>query len=388
MNPEELLARYREMQDYVGWNESHAATVASLAEMMQPAFEDLVDDFYQEIQRHETSRSVITGGTEQIHRLKRKLVSWLEDLFCGIYDQEYVQKRWLVGCRHVEIGLDQVFTNVALSRLRRGLFTQLRQRWKGDGEQLAQAQLALNMLLDLDLALIEDSYQTEHLARQHRVERLAAIGQVAGGVAHELRNPLNVVKTSVYYLLNASQLSPQKRDEHLQRIERHVTLADGVITAMSKFARLPVPARLPFSLRECIQTTLETNLATDSIHVESNLAEDLPLVLADPDQIGIVIGNLIRNARDAMPNGGKLTFSGRVEGDHLELDVCDTGVGIPPDLLSKIMEPLVSTKARGLGLGLAIARTILEKNGGSLRVASELGRGSTFTVRLPFKVNL
>src|SRR5208282_4574257 len=87
---------------------------------------------------------------------------------------------------------------------------------------------SLNTLLDLDLAIIEDAYQAEHISRQQRSERLAAIGQVAGGIAHELRNPLNVVKTSVYYLLNARQSSPAKTAEHLQRIERHVAVADGV----------------------------------------------------------------------------------------------------------------------------------------------------------------
>src|SRR5438093_8079356 len=100
---------------------------------------------------------------------------------------------------------------------------------------------SLNTLLDLDLAIIEDAYQAEYTARQQRTERLAAIGQVAGGIAHELRNPLNVVKTSVYYLLNARNPTPAKTAEHLQRIERHVVVADGVITALSNFARLPLP---------------------------------------------------------------------------------------------------------------------------------------------------
>src|SRR5205085_5795565 len=132
----------------------------------------------------------------------------------------------------VEIGLDQVYTNVALSRLRRGMVHALQDRWSGPLDDLQATLRALNTLLDLDLAIIEDAYQAEHVARQQRTERLAAIGQVAGGVAHELRNPLNVVKTSVYFLRNARNPLPEKRLEHLERIERHVVLADGVITAL------------------------------------------------------------------------------------------------------------------------------------------------------------
>src|SRR6185312_11952874 len=112
-----------------------------------------------------------------------------------------------------------------------------------------------------------DAYQTEFSQRQQRSDRLAAIGQVAGGVAHELRNPLNVVKTSVYYLLNARSPVPEKKVEHLQRIEKHVVLADGVITALSNFARLPVPNRVPFSVGQCLREALETNPLPDSIQL-------------------------------------------------------------------------------------------------------------------------
>src|SRR5262249_6140646 len=109
---------------------------------------------------------------------------------------------------------------------------------------------------------------------------------------------------------------------------------------------------------------------------------DLPAVLADAEQLCIVFGNLIRNAREAMPQGGRLALSGRAADGGVEVAVADTGVGIPPEDLGRVTEPLYSTKARGLGLGLALARAILEKNKGSLRVASAPGRGTTFTVRL------
>ena len=116
----------------------------------------------------------------------------------------------------------------------------------------------------------------------------------------------------------------------------------------------------------------------------SDWPDDLPLVHADADQLLIVLGNLVRNAREAMPQGGTLKLAGRRVDGHVEATVTDTGVGIPPEQLSRIMEPLYTTKAQGLGLGLglALARAILEKNQGSLYVASEPGKGTTFTLRL------
>jgi signal transduction histidine kinase len=379
---EAIYRRYQELQVWVGWTDEAARRVAAVAELIAPHLVALIDDFYDEIGRHPNARKVITGGQAQIERLKGTLRQWLRELVSGQYDQNYVARRWQVGWRHVEIGLEQVYTNAALSRLRTGLMRILHENWSGDRAALQETVRALNKLLDLDLAIIEDAYQTEYSLRLQRSERLAAIGQVAGGVAHELRNPLNVVKTSVYYLLHARNPSPEKRAEHLHRIEKHVMVADNTITALSNFAKLPVPQRKPFALEHCLREALEATPMPDTIRVLLDCPSSLPPALADHDQIRIVFANLIRNALEAMPEGGQLTLTTRAGDGVLETTVADTGVGIPADLLHRIMEPLYSTKARGLGLGLPIARAILEKNGGSLRVTSEPGRGTAFTVFL------
>jgi signal transduction histidine kinase len=382
MDPDALYRRYQELQRYVGWADEDAQRVQSVAAALDPFLPALIDDFYDEIGRHPDARKVITGGAAQIVRLKGTLLRWLRDLLAGPYDREYVARRWQVGWRHVEIGLDQVYTNVALSRVRAGMVRALGEVLKGEPQAERAVRRSLNALLDLDLAIIEDAYQAEYAARQQRSERLAAIGQVAGGIAHELRNPLNVVKTSVYYLLNARQPNPAKTAEHLHRIERHVVVADGVITALSNFARLPLPNLHPFPLEPCVREVLELTPLPENVQIALDSPPALPPVLADQEQIRIVLGNLVRNAREAMPQGGRLTITARAAGDRVEVEVADTGVGIAAENLQRVMEPLYSTKARGLGLGLAIARSILEKNNGSLRVVSEPGRGTTFTVRL------
>lgn len=382
MTSDEKYARYQDLQRYVGWTEQDGVYVNSVAVLLEPQLVPMVDDFYAEIEKHPAAARVITGGASQIARLKGTLLAWLRELLHGPYDRDYVARRWKVGWRHVEIGLDQVYTNAALSRLRRGLLCTLNSLWQGDEQDLRAVRQSLNMLLDLDLAIIEDAYQAEYLARQQRLERLATIGQLGGGIAHELRNPLNVIKTSIYYLLHARSPTPEKQSEHLKRIERQVGLADGVVSTLSNYARMPVPAMSPVAIADCLAEVLADVSLPAGVTVSLELPELLPDALGESGQLKIVLSNLIRNAADAMPGGGRITIAGHATIDRLLITITDTGHGIPAEMLHRITEPLFTTKAKGLGLGLALSRAILEKHQGSLTVASVPEQGTTFTVTL------
>src|SRR5262249_2587532 len=147
---------------------------------------------------------------------------------------------------------------------------------------------SLNMLLDLDLAIIQDAYQTEYLARQQRVERLAATGQIAGGIARELRSPLNGVRTSAYLLLNTRNLPPAKIAEHLGRIEPHAAVADDVITALSNFAKMPPPNPRPMPVETFVQEVLVLNPVPDNIAVTIDCPSTVPPALGDVDQMRMV----------------------------------------------------------------------------------------------------
>jgi len=382
MDTGRLFERYQELQRYVGWTDDDAVRVAEAWPVVEPELGSLIDDFYEEIERHPEAAKVITGGAQQVARLKETLRNWVRELFSGTYDADYVARRWKVGMRHVEIGLDQVYTNVALSRLRLGLHKAL--CFSGRPPEVIIATLgSLHRLMDLDLAIIEDAYQAEYLNKRRQIERLAAIGQVAGGIAHELRNPLNVVKTSVYYLRNARNPAEEKKAEHLERIERQVGVADRVITALNDFAKLPVPEFRPLAVSDLIREVLDQTALPENIRVICDVPEECEAVLGDPGQLQIVFGNLIRNARDAMPEGGELRIACRRTEREAAITVTDTGHGIKAADLERIAEPLFSTKVRGIGLGLAITRAILEKHGGKLTVVSEEGQGAAFTVHLP-----
>lgn len=212
-------------------------------------------------------------------------------------------------------------------------------------------------------------------------ERLATLGRVSGGIAHEIRNSLNALKTSSYYLLNAKAPSPEKTREHLERIDRQVSMIDKVITALSDVARLPEPVQSHEDVNQHLREVTATYFLPANIELRYNLCKAEPLLVrVDAQQLLIVLRNLVRNACDAMPEGGTLSIGSNTNERETIIYVEDTGCGISAEDLSKITEPFFTSKARGMGLGLAISRTIIEKNGARLVVESELGKGSIFSI--------
>ncbi len=393
MNPSDLLTRYHDLQLYVDWSDDDARRLRALHPLIVPRFPAIIDDFYEVIGQHTEAAKVVTGGAEQVERLKGTLRGWLSDLFLGPYDDQFVLRRYRVGKRHVEIGLAPYYANVALARIRRNLIEQTMRAWPASNPELSATIESVNRVLDLDLAIIEYAYHLEFTAREQRQERLATLGKVAGGIAHELRNPLNAIKTSVYFLLNARQLTPEKQREHLERIDRQVGLSDRVITALSDFARTPIPQFKEVTVADLTQQALEPLAIPSTIMLQVDAPGSLPPVSVDASQMAIVLSNLVRNAIDAMPQGGQLQIVGREDVESTErgtqsfvaIDVTDSGCGMSEEILAHIMEPLFSTKSRGLGLGLALANEIVLKHGGRLLVRSQIGVGTTFTIRLPVK---
>ncbi len=218
-----------------------------------------------------------------------------------------------------------------------------------------------------------------------RAEKLATLGQVSGGIAHEIRNPLNAVRTSAYYLRNAKNLSLEKTREHLDRIDRQVSLIENVITALSDFVRLPEPRIARCNINDLVHQVLESVSVPENVKILNQVATEKPIAMVDPNQISIVLHNLIRNAGDAMPDGGTITLGSDVTPEEIVIEVIDTGTGIKDEHLRRITEPLFSTKAQGMGLGLAVSAAILDKNQGHLEAQSQLGVGTTFAVHLPRK---
>jgi len=233
-----------------------------------------------------------------------------------------------------------------------------------------------------------------------RHEKLAVLGQLAGGVGHELRNPLGVINNAIYYLKLIQPDADDKVRKYHVMIEQEVHNAEKIITDLLDFARSISADREPVSVPALVERVLSRFPAPPSVEVALKLSADLPKVFVDPRQMEQVLGNLVVNAYQAMPNGGQLLVLSRVGGsviseqlsgktdllvtDHRVLIAFkDTGVGIPPENMQKLFEPLFTTKCKGIGLGLAVSQKLAEANGGRIEVQSEAGKGSTFTLFLP-----
>jgi PAS domain S-box-containing protein len=222
-------------------------------------------------------------------------------------------------------------------------------------------------------------------AEMRRISELAAIGQLAASIAHELRNPLSSIKGAAQYLRN--EYSDHKAIcEFLDIIVDEVNALNKVTTEFLDFAR---PAKL--TLRETdindilFRTVqfMQLEISKQHVSVEQHFAYDLPRIMVDEKQIEQVFRNLILNSIQAMPNGGKLTISTHAAGDGVNIKVSDTGIGIPEDQLEQIFVPFFTTKTKGTGLGLSIVQKIIDNHGGRIRVESKVGEGTTFEIFLP-----
>lgn len=214
-------------------------------------------------------------------------------------------------------------------------------------------------------------------------ERLATLGQLAGGVAHQIRNPLAAIMNATFVIKRHLPLERHAHvDDAVRVIHEEIRHADAIIAGLLDYARVRAPVRRPTAIGELIDRVLAATLVTPSIALERRIADDLPLFEVDPDHLREVLTNVIRNAVEAMPDGGRLRIDADVDGEALRIAVTDDGKGIAPEIAEHLFEPLRSTKPAGVGLGLVTARAFVEAHGG--RIASvPIGRGARFEIRLP-----
>jgi len=227
----------------------------------------------------------------------------------------------------------------------------------------------------------------EQTRRLREAERLAAIGELAAMIGHDLRNPLMGISAALYYI--EKKLKPvddEKMKEMLRIIKECIEYSNKIVNDLldySKEIKLELENADP---RKIIVEALSQLSIPENIRV-INLVQAEPRVKVDVNKMKRVIINIVKNAFDAMPNGGKLKIESRIVDGMWKLSFSDTGIGMPEEIKEKIGKPLLTTKAKGMGLGLAICKRIVEAHRGSISVESHPGKGTTFTVSIPLNLN-
>ena len=241
-------------------------------------------------------------------------------------------------------------------------------------------------LVDARTAELNDSLDelSETQARLVFQERLAAIGQVAAAVGHELRNPLGVLTNSLYLIRTALPSGDTERIErHLATADREIGAAVVIVEGLLDFARQSEPELEEFDLDDLVDEALTVAAPPAGIDVARRTLDDVGGVRGDRQQLRQVLLNLLTNAYAAIDGEGVIMIDAVADGTRVEIRVSDTGVGMDEDTVNHIFDPFYTRKAKGIGLGLAVTRRIVEAHGGTIAVRSAPGEGTTFAVKLP-----
>ncbi|MDX2052424.1 MAG: protoglobin domain-containing protein [Polyangiaceae bacterium] len=481
------VAQYESIKTYVGFGEDSAQMLRAFHAVASPHFEGITADFYDTLERHPAARGAIVGGREQVERLKRTLVAWMHSVLLGPHDEAYLAQHARIGRVHVQIGLPQEFMLTAMNRIREQFLAHSQRAHAGSATLQAKSSRAINQVLDLELAIMLDSYRddllmlrltkerqevaeavpvfvlalddngriqlwnraleeatgfprTEMLGKPgkelvsdagdrklpiksggHRIarwraapgsggltyamgvdvtsevemqrrtlraERLAAVGTLAAGLAHEVRNPLNSATLQLQVLKRRVERGGRDVGTLMPVCEvvlDEIRRLDHLVTDFLAFAR-PRPLELrpvdPNEVVNSVLTLVRAEAESAGIELQLEQSVGLGVVPAESERLRQVLLNLMRNAIEAMGGHGTLRITTRdpdAEG-FVQIEVHDTGPGFPED--APVFDAFYTTKAAGTGLGLAIVHSIVTDHGGTISVTSEPGN-TCFTIRLP-----
>lgn len=382
-----------EIKSYIGFTQRDAEHLRSLATVVEPALDRVVDRFYEEIDRHATARQVISTAQRRAC-LRSAFRAWLTTLFSGTYDESYLQRRSRIGHTHVRVGLPQHLMFAAMEVVWQELHSIVRTaNPPSRDEKLA----AIHKLLTIEITVMLDSYRTSYMERVRSVEReaiherlaraeqLAEIGQLAASLAHEIKNPLAGISGAIQ-VLRDDMTPDDPRRAVLEEALRQVTRLDGTIKDLLAYARPTPPQKGPCRLGPIVgrvATLLRAEAAARGIDIAMDTPPDLPAIEADEHQIEQLLINLLLNAIHASQSGDVVRIVCTGVDDALALTVEDHGRGMEPATARRAFEPFFTTKSRGTGLGLPICRRIVDGHGGSIDLRSRPGRGTVVEVRFP-----
>jgi len=371
-----------ELFDYVRFSDDDARILAEIAPSVRPAFGSLVDEFYTAIRRNPDAHAVLQTEP-QIDRLKGSLHDWLEGIVGGVYDDLYLERRERIGRAHVRIKLEPRYVFGAMNLVRSGLHVAL-DASDFPVDRRAGAHRALDRICDVEVAIMMETYSEGYAEQVRSSERLATIGQLAASIAHELRNPLSVIESSLH-ILRKRMPSDDRVSRHLDRIGEQVGRSTTIISDLLSLAANRPPNRTRTDVRVIVEDAIASIPQALAAPVRAELPQQLDYAHVDGGQLRQAVANLIMNAIDSVDRkgGGAVTVDATYEEHALVLRVEDEGIGLSPEVRARMFDPLFSTRAAGFGLGLALCREVAERHGGAIIGEERPDGGARFVIRIP-----
>jgi signal transduction histidine kinase len=377
---------FAEVVDYVGFTPADAQRLAAFLPRAEPHFVGIAEHFYERILAHEQAHAAITGGPEQIERLKQTLIAWMRSGLAGPHDDEFCRRRARIGHMHVRIGLPQRYMVTAMNVMRLDFRRVVESELAASPlVELQALNDSLDRLFDLELAIMLETYKLEADDRLRRRERLATIGQLAASIGHDLRNPLSVMESSLYILRRRAG-DDERMLKHVERIGQQIGECDSIITHLLEMARNQPPRRTTVQLRKLVDESLVAARVPTRITVELEGIDDRELFV-DHALVKQALVNLLVNSIQAQREGeGWIRVHAEREDDYIILTIEDAGPGFESITLPFVFEPLVTTKSSGTGLGLSLVKSVIERHGGRVSAGNRIQGGAMVKLHLPHPV--
>lgn len=372
---------FQELKRYVLWTAADEEALRRFHPVAAPEFERIADVFYRRVLDHDEARKALEGGESQVGRLKVTLKQWMNTLLSGPWDEAYYETRARIGRIHVRIALPQHYMLGAMNVVRRE-FSDLAMR-RCDAAALRPTLAALDKILDMELAIMLHTYREDLIAQQARHERLATFGQLVGSIGHELRNPLGVIESSLYIL--RGRIEDERSRKHMDRIGEQLGIANRIISDLLDMIRDRPLDLVEVRLGSLVGEVIDAVRRPPGARVVVEGFDELPAIVADASKLRQALLNLVENAIQAIGESGEVRLRGEIQGGELCVVVEDTGPGVDPLIRGRLFEPLITTKAKGIGLGLPLVRRIVEQHGGAVAYEAPPEGGARFVIRLPHR---
>jgi signal transduction histidine kinase len=379
-----------ELMAYVQMSGEDTARLATLHPLLSPAFPDIAEKFYAAVWADPKAAAVLSGP-EQVERLRRTLIDWMSTGLLGPHDEKFYEKRSRIGRRHVQIGLPQQYMFSAMSVVRTAyhdrLFEQL------SPTEAAAAVRAVNKLLDIELAIMVRHYQLDSnerlIARERKLQadRITAMQTMTAGLAHEVRNPLNAAKLQLELLERRLRRgSPDERlTQPAQLAQTEIVRLTELLNDFLAFARPPELNLQDRDVAEIVRHVCELerpNATKRRVTLLVTIPDTQVLARVDGPKLHQVVDNIVRNAMEAVGDGGHVAVTLATTHDEFEITIEDDGPGIPVELQARIYEPFFTTKDGGTGLGMSIVHSLVSLHSGTISIDSGAS-GTKFVVTLP-----